>query len=112
MAHVDLDVIPKPPTHLLRPQAAQHPSVQSFLNSTDPILDLNIAAFSGQRVYELRDGWILDNGSNAHVSNIREQFETFTLIEGKNFKTGDIPSPGLSDMAQPTPSEPMNEAIE
>ena len=89
MAHVDPDVIPKPPTHLLRPQAAQHPSVQSFLNSTDPILDLNIAAFSGQRVYELRDSWILDNGSNAHVSNIRERFETFTLIEGKSFKTGD-----------------------
>jgi hypothetical protein len=89
MAHVGLDVIPKPPTHLLRPQAAQHPSVQSFLNSTDPILDLNIAAFSGQRVYELRDSWILDNGSNAHVSNIRERFETFTLIEGKSFKTGD-----------------------
>jgi len=89
MAHVDLDVIPKPPTHLLHPQAAQHPDVQSFLNSADPILDLNIAAFSGQRVYELRDSWILDNGSNAHVSNIRERFETFTLIEGKSFKTGD-----------------------
>jgi len=30
MAHVDLDVIPKPPTHLLHPQAAQHPDVQVF----------------------------------------------------------------------------------
>ena len=71
------------------PQATEHPSVQSFLNSADPILNLNIAAFSGQRVYELRDSWILDNGSNAHVSNIRERFETFTPIEGKSFKTGD-----------------------
>ena len=52
-------------------------------------MNLNIAAFSGQRVYELRDSWILDNGSNAHVSNICERFETFTPIEGKSFKTGD-----------------------
>ena len=48
-----------------------------------------VAAFSGQCAYELRDSWILDNGKNAHVSNTRERFETFTLIEGKSFKTGD-----------------------
>src|SRR3984957_16645641 len=89
LAYVDPDVIPRPHTHLLLPQATEHPSVQSFLNSADPILNLNIAALSGQRFYELRDSWILDNGSNAHVSNIRERFETFTPIEGKSFKTGD-----------------------